>query len=448
MLDLEKDASELLERAKRALRYDARIGPSLSEEEREDLASDTYERLLRRHRRGQLHNRGLISLTQTTALNLARNYLAHRNFQGPGDPSSEDFVRSGHVDAPDEALFRKVDLVGGIEAAEQLPEEQKRVYRALVVDELRPAEAIRRLRMRRSTFFKYRKLAFDHVTSALLETEESPAAQQRHRLLAAYDAGTANARERARARRLLKTDPLARAELLALRRGHEVAAVGLPVASIAQSMDAGYAEGIVERLAAAAGRGRDALSNAVHRYGGDAADTPAAIAGSGAGRGAGAAGAAILGKIAAAGTGAQVAGVCVGGGGAALVACLATGVIALPSSGQSLPDDEVDVPRREEVARERAFEPVATMPSQVGHPAPRVAETQRPEPREATDQPVEPPDDVVPDAPEPVVAPTASAETQEFGVAAAATPATGPAPADTNDSNGASAGTVRQEFGP
>jgi hypothetical protein len=51
------------------------------------------------------------------------------------------------------------------------------------------------------------------------------------------------------------------------------------------------------------------------------------------------------------------------------------------------------------------------------------------------------------DTADPVVAPTAPATEQEFDVVAAATPASSPAPADTNDRNGASAGTVRQEFG-
>lgn len=445
MLDLETNAEELLDRANRAMRFDPQIGPALSDEERQDLASDTYERLLRRHRDGRIYNGSLIALTQKTALNLARNYLAHRNFQGQGDPTDESFVVSGEVLAPDETLFRKVDLAGGIEAAEQLPEEQLRVYRALVVDELTPTQAIKRLKMRRSTFFKYRKLAFDHVTSALLDGDDSPAARERLKLLAAYDAGIANARQRARARRLLKNDPSARAELLALRRGHRVAAVGLPML-LTKHQGAVDSAALADRFADAIGRARDAVSSLHHRGGAEGADATAAVTGSGVARGAGVAGAGVLAKVAALGTGGQVAAACIAGGGATLIACVATGVIALPGPSDNHGAAEPTRPPASRVERQpvqrTAVAPV--LPSQVGHDQLAAASSgdDRPSRERAAGG------TTAAETAEPVLVPTAPATEQEFGAAAAATPASGPAPADTNDSNGASGGTVRQEFGP
>jgi hypothetical protein len=442
VLDLDNNAAELLEQAERALRFDPQIGPALSEEERQDLASDTYERLLRRHREGRIYNGGLSSLTQKTALNLARNYLAHRNFLGPGDPTTEALARASEELAPDEALFRKVDLAGGIEAAEQLPREQMRVYRALVVDGLGTAEAIKRLKMRRSTFFKYRKLAFDHVTSALLDGEDSPAARERLKLLAAYDAGIADARQRARARRLLKNDPSARAELLALRRGHRVAAVGLPVFLAHSDAGAGRIAAVAERLGELVGRGRDAVSGVFQRGASEAVEPTAAISSSGVGRGVGLAGAGLLAKIAALGTGGQVAAACLAGGGVTLIACVATGVIALPGPSDSHEGTASQPVEREAKVDAPKLAPTSTLPSQVGHEAPPPAP---PQPNEKTSNAGA---ETATTTAETVVAPTASPTQQEFGVAAAATPASGPAPADTNDSDGASAGTVRQEFGP
>jgi DNA-directed RNA polymerase specialized sigma24 family protein len=443
MLDLDTNAEELLAQAHRALRFDPQIGPSLSEDERQDLASDTYERLLRRHREGRIYNGSLASLTQKTALNLARNYLAHRNFQGRGDPTDEAIAGSSEDIGPDETLLRKVDLAGGIEAAEQLPEEQLRVYRALVVDELTPGEAIKRLHMRRSTFFKYRKLAFDHVTSALLDGEDSPAARERLKLLAAYDAGIADARQRARARRLLKNDPSARAELLALRRGHRVAAAGLPMVLVEHSDPGGSAAALGDRSADAVGRARDAVSSLFHRSAAESAEATASITSSGVGRGAGVAGAGVLAKIAALGSGGQVAAACLAGGGATLIACVAAGVISIPGSSQAKGTEREPIERvRPQQAPPTKTAPVSMLPSQLGNdvavPAPKAK--QRKGPGGGDDGGSTP-------APESVVDATAPPVEQEFGVASAATPVGG-APPDANDSNGAAASTVRGEFGP
>ena len=181
-------------------------------------------------------------------------------------------------------------------------------------------------------------------------------------------------------------------------------------------------------------------------------DVGGPLATSGGVRGAGVAGAGVLAKLAGVGAAGKLALACVGGG-VAVTACIAAGVVP----GGDEPRRE---PPRERVAKDRADPPRAepvvaeVLPSQVGNeappPAPAQADGEASSEPAPADREQEPPADTA--APE--VAVTAPPEEQEFGVAAAAVPppAEPSAPASSSSSGAppepTEASQAQQEFGP
>jgi RNA polymerase sigma factor (sigma-70 family) len=211
-----------------------------------------------------------------------------------------------------------------------------------------------------------------------------------------------------------------------------------------------------DRLLALTDRARDTAGGVIGRADGSAAQEAAATTASAGGtRGAGAAGAGILAKLAGLGTAGKLALACAGGS-AALTACVATGISPLES-----PQPDPEKPPAETVAQaDKPDDKAAVAPSpsnlpsqlQNGYSA-APAEAPQPEatkPSEgAATETSDPTQQSTTTSAAPVVESTPPT-TQEFGVESAAAPAQ-PAPptADTADSSsGASAGTVRQEFGP
>jgi DNA-directed RNA polymerase specialized sigma24 family protein len=427
-----RDAGEIVEKTLRDLAV--RFGGTFSEADREDIAQEAYRKVLEADRRG-IVVRAPLAMVKKAARNLALDRL---RASGRVDQLSAELVAAGASADPESVILTRADLVRGIEAAEQLPPEQKAVYRATVIDGLSPQEACRLLSMPRSTFFKYRQLALSHVQSAQL-SDNPEFDRGEYKLLSAYALGIANAREKARVRRLLRHDPRAAAILRDLRRGHEVAGAALPPLGV-------FGHEPIQGLAGVFARGRDAITSVLNRGAAEGAEHAAAIAGSGAGRAGGVAGAGLLAKVTLGGGG-QAALACLVGGGA-VVACVATGVLPSPiesSQGEGRPAAEQVEPERHRPAQPVGI--TSTLPSQLGHEKPPSSEANGPTRdgdggEDATSTTATTP------STEPVIEASTPAVEQEFGVDQGAVPASGPAPADTNDSDGASAGTVRQEFGP
>jgi hypothetical protein len=287
---------------------------------------------------------------------------------------------------------------------------------------------------------------FKRIKTALARVEQvagyrSPEFNQRQRqLLSDYVSGVATEEERARAERLIASDPYALAVARELRRTHETAALLLPVFGVG----AGEAVGGEGPIASAIARVSEAVSGLVGRSPAPAEIAKSSVITSGAGRGAGVAGAGLLAKAFGGLSASEVALGCLGSGAVATVACVATGILPFPGGSDREPSAEAQIERAAR-PQERTPRPVRLLqrsPAPVsqevneadsdrgggvsnaqgsgGAPAPAAAST------------------LEPDTPP---------EVQEFGVAGAGTPVGGASP-DTDDANGASASTVRQEFGP
>jgi RNA polymerase sigma factor (sigma-70 family) len=212
-----------------------------------------------------------------------------------------------------------------------------------------------------------------------------------------------------------------------------------------------------ERAVAAVDRARESLAGVITRRDpSDVGEIAGSVATSGAARGSGAAGAGLLAQLAGAGAAGKAALVCLGGGIAA-TACVAAGVapFGLSHLATSRPVPKAAEQRPAEKHRKTKPVTVETLPSQVGSEAPPPAQGPSAEPAQVE---VAAADDARSDegaAPASPVAETTPAVQQEFGVAAAATPAqppstptsSGSASADTGGSAG-SPSPVQQEFGP
>lgn len=432
-LDLLGDAGALREAAAR----EARV-MGLSQEDSEDVAQDAYAALLVQCGRGyEAHDpRGLIKrISRRAAIK-----KVERQREQPFDPDAPLFVAQAEVSGVDEAYASRVDLATAAEALAQLGEGQRRAYK-LKLERTSWQHATKVLGCSKSQYFERAKLAGQYVGEAL--AGENRAFNKATRLLInafVLESESLSAEERRRARALIERDPHAAALARELRRGHEALGAALPPVAIHEAIE----PGLFERLGAAVGRLKDQLTGAFGsgREGAEAAATQAIA--SGGTRGAGAAGAGGVAGVLGAG-GAKIAAVC--GGAAATVACVAAvAPDVLPGGGEKAEAERPDVVRQ--VRDERPARTPELLPSQVGHEETATAPEADRKAKDGGGGAANGSEPAAEPAPEPVVEETAPASTQQFGVEAAATPATGPAPADTNDSDGASAGTVRQEFGP
>lgn len=423
----------------------ASFGGSLSEQDLEDVVQESCAAAIKRVQGGGAVE-NLPGFLRDVAWREARAILRSRRPAVSLDAATGSLDRmlaSRTEESAHERVAARGRLARAAEALDQLTPEERGAYRARFIEGLDSSEACRRLGMKRSTYFTRIQTASDHVSAAVW-ADSLRFTELERELLNAYVEGRAHGRVRRRAERLIAFDPDAAVLATALRRSHELAAATLPPLTVDQTLDVG----IFERLGAIGGRAKDAVGSALSR--GETEVATSSILTSGGTRGAGtAATGGLLAKLGLSGGAAKVAIGCVTGG-AATVACLATGVISAPTlPGLADPEDEprVTLEARAKPTPVKPIVPISTLPSQVGHDEPAPVSTKQSSGGDGGGGSEETAPEPAP-ASEPVVAPTAPVEQQEFGAPAAAVPASGPAPADTKDSDGASAGTVRQEFGP
>lgn len=257
--------------------------------------------------------------------------------------------------------------------------------------------------------------------------------EEREPLLRAYAAGVADGDEVIQAQRHLEhcrhcSDFVGQ---LGARLHDLGSAVVLPGALEALDREAT----LIERAGGVLDRGREAVTGVFTRGEGG---TELAGAASGA-RGAGAAGAGLVTKLTGLGAAGKAAIACIGGG-AAVTACLAAGVLPVPSGGGG--DARVEVAGKAErpSAREEfghVESPSWTVPEVVREPDPPADDgSKEPAHREVESADSEP------------LAPSTPPAEEEFGVAAGATPVTSPTAEPTTSDSGSGGGAVAQEFGP
>ena len=282
----------------------------------------------------------------------------------------------------------------------------------------------------------------DELTEKMRAFERGEWCADREPVLKAFVAGTADDDQSRQARAHL-SHCRACSGFVARLAGHlhdlgSGVAVPLAVGSSELHID------VAERMAALGDRLREGVAGAVTRAPGIEEPTAQVAAAVGA-RGAGAAGAGVLAKLAAAGAGAKFTLACVGGGVAA-TACVAAGLSPFsPAQETRSPPRPDPVVSGQAPATPVVALPQPAVPPSVGAPPEdtgRGASTATPESRE----PPQATDDADPAMP---VAAEAPAAEQEFGVAPAATPT----PAETAQpapqaSGGGSGAAVRQEFAP
>ncbi len=411
---------------------------SVNEYDIEDATSAALEALLNEHLETSVGD--LRAFTTTVAYRAAVD-LKRRQRAMPFDPlDASALEREDHTASPIERIDDRAQVARIAEALEQLEDDKLVAFHLRVIEDLPHDEACERLGIGRSAYFERVRAAKALVEGAVKLTSHVFERRQRQ-LLSDYVAGIAVGRARLRAERLITADPRAAALARELRRTHDAAAAVLPTVgfSVAVEQDAGG------RLSALIDRVRD-LASGWHRAGpdaGDLASSPALAAGGA--RGAGAAGAGLLAK-AFGGLGAgNVALGCLGSGAVATIACVATGVLPLPGQGGDREHTRAQESEKRSAGAER-------MASQLRSPDLVASEPAAPTPQRPDEGPVagdrdEPSEPAPAPAPESTLEPSVAPEVQEFGVAGAGTPVGG-APPDRNEANGASASSVRQEFGP
>lgn len=410
---------------------------SLTEDDFQDVIQATWAALLERPPKDPV--RDLRAYVAEVAWRKA-NKLRERPPPVPVPPYARELTERLSLEPP---LADRVDARARIarltEALAQLGEREREALRLCFVEELQHDEAADRLGISRSAYFKRLRSAKDRLEGAM-ELESHHFSRRQRRLLSDYVAGIATEGARARAKLLIASDPHAAALARELRRTHEAAAAILPAFVASDRLDGTLAE----RLGAIGDRLRDAISSATGRNPEAVEIGSSPVTASGGARGAGAAGAGVLAKLAGGLGAGKVALGCLGGGALATLACVATGVIPLAvSDGQRRSEPPARAERA--VNGQRATsEPLGldVAPSGSGR-----GETQRNSDGPGSEAKPNDGAQQAPAAPAPTLAPTTPPEVQEFGVEGAGVPVGG-APPDANDSDGASASTVRQEFGP
>lgn len=354
------------------------------------------------------------------------------------DPEDSALAEPPTHDGPLEHVAQRARVARIAEGLQQLSDREHEAFALWFGENVSATEACERLGISRSAYFKRLKAAKEHLEAAA-ELEGYRFTRQQRQLLSDYVSGIATGRARVRAERLIAADPQAAAMARELRRTHEAAAAVLP--ALAASPHDGA---LSERLAAVADRLRDAVSGPAGRPEiAEIAGSP--VLASGGARGAGAIGAGALAKaFGGLGVGKLALG-CLGGGAIATVACVAAGVVPLPGSGDGRDADREVRPAGlsgaiDRTAHRLAVLEVASRETPESAQKPTASATPQNSPSREGAQPAA-------EQPTPTLEPSTPPEVQEFGVESAGVPVGG-APPDTNDSDGASASTVRQEFGP
>jgi hypothetical protein len=352
----------------------------------------------------------------------------------PYDPlDAPPLDQEAEQETPVDRLEIRAQLARVAEALEQLDEEKLAAFQLRFIERVPHSEACARLGIARSAYFDRVKAAKTAVEDAVALSSHSFRRRQRQ-LLSDYVCGLLHGRMRKRAERLIAADPQALVMARELQRAHRDAALLLPAVGLhsisARTLDV---------AATPWPRISETLGDWAGRASAEGASNAAAAGGA---RAAGAASAGLLAKVFG-GLGASgVALGCLGGGAVATVVCVVTGVIPLPGHGDEAKEDRPALVRDSASASHRAkpqlLERDPAMQEESG-----IHSTSRGPARE--------------DLKEshsgrgsrstPTLEASTPAGVEEFGVAGAGTPVGG-APPDTNESDGASASSVRQEFGP
>ena len=404
------------------------FGYSLGDADFQDLAQEAFAEILRREAQGT-EIREPRAFAKRVAWRDARDLLQARGKSEAtvADPQGREleFVEDWRGD-PETELIRRSELSRAIEAAERLPVAEQAVYRSRFVDELKPKDACKSLRISRPAYYRHLRSAEVTVAAAL---EDSRFEAIERELIGAYVSGTATARELRRAKRLISADPNAAALARELWSIHRGAAAVLPVPALEPLTE----PSVFERLAGSLAGARDRISSAS----GQSPEEVAAHLGlSGTGRTVGAAGGGTLAALGLTGGAGKIAAGCLLTG-ALTAACVVTGVIP---TGQADNRGAAGAAIAEGPSRARTAKP--PNPALVERAAPGQS---RPEPAKA---------DVSNRGPSvrngssesvsPAVEPSTPPGEQEFGVPSAA-----PAPSPTEAPGGAaSTSEVQQEFGP
>jgi RNA polymerase sigma factor (sigma-70 family) len=277
----------------------------------------------------------------------------------------------------------------------------------------------------------------DDLTECMRKLERGDWCSDREAVLKAYASGLADAEQRRQAKAHLSHCHDC-SDFVGRLSGHlHDLGSGVAMPTAIDGLDGHVA--LADRLTELGERARDSAASLVSRGGAESAQEGlGSVVGGGGARGAGAAGAGVLAKVAGLGTAGKVAVACFTGSIAA-TACVGAGVMP----GVQLPDGGNDGPQQTAPTSQSA-EPA---PSDRPLPGPGPSD---PPPAPAESEPSEPSEAKSPAESEPVepVAPDAPPVAQEFGVAAAATPVEGGSSSRSGGSPGSGATPVQQEFGP
>ncbi len=284
----------------------------------------------------------------------------------------------------------------------------------------------------------------DEFTAKLRMVESGEWCADREPVLKAYAADLADPEQVRQARQHLSHCRRC-ADFVAQLRGHlDDLGASITAPTALDGVGDGHLS-IADRLGEVIHRARDSVGGP---FGGGSADGAAEVGGqattlSTGARGAGAASAGALAKVAGLGTVGKVAAVCLGSG-AAATACLVTGVVPAHFPGDG---DRPQAASTSRPAQERPAPPGPSEPVQ-GSPTPAENEPAPPPAPDGAGGAAEPPlPEPAPEPPPPPIEPSAPPAQQEFGVASpqvAASPSSASAPS----SSGGGGSAVQREFGP
>jgi RNA polymerase sigma factor (sigma-70 family) len=350
-----------------------------------------------------------------------------------------------------------LELVGGVADAQSSPEERatdaerSRVTRDLLASLPPRRRAVMLLRygwglepkqvcelIKGLSPRAYRKeitRGIDDLTECMRKLERGDWCADREAVLKAYASGLADAEQRRQAKAHMSHCHEC-SDFVGRLSGHLHdlgSGVGLPAAI--DGLD-GHVS-LADRLSDLGERARDSAGSLLSRGGTESAQEGlGSVVGSGGARGAGAAGAGVLAKVAGIGTAGKVAVACLTGGVAA-TACIGAGVVSVGGA-----DGGRDVTRRPP-PQTRVEPAVADRPLPDAWPGDPTTV-----PAESSPRPPAEPADTAEATPVEPVAPDTPAGEQEFGVAAAAAPAAAPASSSGGSSASPGGSPVNQEFGP
>jgi RNA polymerase sigma factor (sigma-70 family) len=329
----------------------------LSSECREEVVNDAFLALHRARRRSSNFNgepaQALAYLkraARSLAIDRTRRAKNPARSAEPRDPCGRllSELRAA-APSPQDQVEAELSERQVAELAEALPAQEAGVVKRSVLWGWTPELVMADLGLTRRRYELLRARALLKVARRLEEEGGELWARGKARLIAALVEGTATAVQARQARALAKQSAEFRLALAKYEETLHSVAAAIP-ADVA--LGAHHRTGLMERAIAAVDRAWDAVGGVVGGGGGETAQqTLSQQLGSGATRGAGAAGGGVLAKLGGSGIGAKIAAACLAGG-AAAGSCIAAGVVpgvdlpglhgsstqARPSAGPA-PDD-------------------------------------------------------------------------------------------------------------